>query len=53
LSAADLESAIGQAINQRLGAAPLVGRRGSLPETIADGVLDHPRVSAHLPRDGS
>ena len=43
---ADLEAAIAQAIGQRLQAPAPHGPCRSLPESIAEGVLDHPRVTA-------
>ena len=52
LRAADLEAAVGQAIRQRLEGAPPASVRRALPETIADGVLDHPLVSSRLTREG-
>ena len=52
LRADELEAAIGQAIRQRLENAPLRDVRRSLPERIADGVLDHPRVNARVTPGG-
>jgi hypothetical protein len=52
ISAADLEAAIGRAIGHRLDGPAPVGPRRSLPESIADGVLDHPRVAARVTPGG-
>ena len=51
-SAVDLEAAVGQAIRQRLEGRALRDGRRSLPERIADGVLDHPRVAARVTPGG-
>lgn len=53
LPVADLEAAIGQAIRQRLESPAPVNARRSLPETIADGVFDHPRAARHMTSEGS
>lgn len=52
LRANDLEAAIGQAIRQRLESPPPRDVRHSLPDRIADGVLDHPRVKARVTPGG-